>query len=473
MTEQTFDVAVIGAGPGGYTAAISAAKAGLRTVLIEAGPLGGTCLNRGCVPTKTLLHDARLLTVLRNSHFLTGRMNVDPAGIRGRKNQVVEGSRAWLGSLLAGNGVRVMSGRAVLAGPHDLEITDAAGETTGLSAANIIVSTGAAEQYPEGLAPDGRAVWNSDRAIELETIPRTLAIVGGGARAVELAQLFRHLGCRTTILERERRLLPGLDRTLAGRYKKMLQEKGIKVLTQTAAVSAVTGDDGLGLLEYRDKNGTRTAQAERILLCLPRRPNLDGLNLEAADLSPAEGRLPAGSEQELPTKGIFVIGDAAGPPYLAHKAIAQGLAAVRRILDPGDGGGTRHVPTCVYGDPEIASVGLTEAEVKASGLKYKLGEFHFIGNGRAGTMGEGQGLVRLFAEASTGRVLGVHILGPGAVEMISLAALAMENNVNLEGIKRTVFGHPTLAESFFEAALAADNQAIHMLLDGVGHDPRD
>ena len=471
MNNQKFDLAVIGGGPGGYTAAISGSKAGLRTVLIESGALGGTCLNRGCVPTKTLLHDAVQVSGIRNSPFLTGTVNVDPEGLRARKDQVVQGSRDWLASLLSGNNVTVIQGAASFNGPRNLEASTGEGEKLSLDCDNIIISTGAREEYPPGLAPDGRAVWDSDAAIAFNEIPDALAIVGGGARGAEFAQLYRALGVKTALLEKEGRIIPRLDKALCGRYRKALQEKGIKVLTGTEALSAKTGPDGRGVLEYQDKKGTATAQAERILLCLPRRPNLGSLNLASAGLSLDDGLLAAGPDQETGVKGVYVIGDAAGPPYWAHKAIAQALAVIEKITGSGaaTAAGFRCIPSCIYGDPEVASAGLTEVEVKKSKVKYKMGEFHFIGNGRAGTMGKSQGLVRMLAEADTGKILGVHIIGPGAVEMISLAALAIENNVGLEGIQRTVFSHPTLAESFFEAGLGADSRAIHMLLEGAAN----
>jgi dihydrolipoamide dehydrogenase len=471
MSTPDYDLLVIGGGPGGYTAAINGAQNGLKTALVEAGDLGGTCLNRGCIPTKTLLHDTGLLPRLRNSHFLTGTMQVDTTRIEARKNLTAEGSRAWLVNLLAGNKVTVIRGLGSFQDHRTLLVQAPDGSANQITARNIIISTGAVVDYPPGLIPDQAAVWSTDDAIRIHDIPKTLAVVGGGARGVELAQIYHNLGTRTVILEAERRLLPKFDRNISGRFRKSLLEQGLKIMTKTMAVSAATGDDGRAVLQYRAKDELKTDRADRVLLCLPRRPNLDQLNLSAAGLTPTQGRLEVGPGQETTVPGLYLIGDAAGPPYWAHKAIAQGLAAVRHILGLTVDGRPVFIPACVYGHPEAAFVGLTEAEAKTSGRPFKLGEFHFIGNGRAGAMGDSVGLVRMISEIASGQVLGVHIIGPGATEMISLAALAMTNGLDVDGIKQTVFSHPTLAESFFEAALATNKQAIHLLPDGVPDQP--
>ncbi|MEW5725049.1 MAG: NAD(P)/FAD-dependent oxidoreductase [Thermodesulfobacteriota bacterium] len=473
MSEGRCDLLVIGGGPGGYTAAIQGAQKGLKTVLVERGPLGGTCLNRGCVPTKTLLHDTGLLPVVRNSHFLSGEMKVSLKNIEARRNLVIEGSRNWIRNVLAGRGVTVIPGRASFTGPKTVRVEKEDGGEETLTAAHIVIAAGAGVDYPPELTPDGGSVWNTDQALNVEKPPRTLAVVGGGARGIELARIYHNLGCRVAIFEKERRLLPRLDRGLAGRYRKMLTERGLKVLTRTEVLSARTLADGTARLALAEGAGPGEITVDRVILALPRRPSLEGLNLAAAGLETSGGLLTTGPGFQTSQPGVYVVGDAAGPPYWAHKAIAQGRAAVRHLLGLAADERPRFVPACLYGDPEIGAVGLTEQEVKSLGRSYKLGEFYFVGNGRAGTMGQDQGLVRLFADSGTGEVLGVHILGPGATEMVSTAALAMENGVDLEGFKRTVFAHPSLAETLFEAALAADNEAIHMLLEGVESEPAD
>ena len=472
MSDTKFDLIAIGGGPGGYTAAIAASQGGLKTALVEAGLPGGTCLNRGCIPTKTLLHDTELLMDAAEAPFLNGRMSVDTAVINERRNVVAAGSREWLLSLLAGNGITVFHGRASFSGAGEIAVETVDGREA-LAADRFVLATGASPAYPEGLAPDGRAVLDTTAGLDVTDRPPTVAVVGGGARGVELAQIYRNLGCRVALLEKEGRLLPAQDKTLTGRLRKILQESGIRVLTGTAAVAARTLDSGRAELEYEDKGGKQTALADRVILCLPRRPDYQGLNLDAAGLPIRDGVIAAGPGQMTAVDGLYVVGDAAGAPYWAHKAIAQGLAAANHMLGKSDDGRPQYIPDCVYGRPELAGVGLTEKEARSAGIKYRLGEFHFIGNGRSGTLGQGQGLVRMVVDSGSRQVLGVHILGPGATEMISLAALAMENGVDLDGIKKTVFAHPSLNESFFEAALAADGGSIHLLLDGIEHDGGD
>ena len=470
MSQQNFDLLVIGGGPGGYTAAIAGAQSGLKAALVESRVIGGTCLNRGCVPTKTLLHDTRFLNLVRSSPFLSGEMRVDLKNIDGRKDMVVQGSRTWLESLFKGNGVNLFEGRASFTGPKTVQVLKADQTSLMIEAGRVVIATGASDAYPPNLTPDGRGILNTEDALRVDQPPARLAVIGGGARGVELAQIYRNLGSRVVIFEKERRLLPRFDRPLTGRYRKSLTEAGIRVMNRTEVLSAVSNDNGRAVIEYQDKNGAHSAVADKAVLALPRRPDFSGLNLEAAGLSPADGLVECGPGHETAIPGLYIVGDAAGPPFWAHKAIAQGLAAVRHMTGQDQDGRPRYIPSCVYGDPEVAGVGLTEDEAKAAGRKFKLGEFHYIGNGRAGTLGESQGLVRLLADAGTNEVLGVHILGAGATELISLASLAMENGVDVEGVKKTVFVHPTLAENFFEAALAADGRPIHLLLEGLQND---
>lgn len=467
--KKRFDLIVIGGGPGGYTAAIAASQGQLDTALVEAGPLGGTCLNRGCIPTKTLLKDTETLDLARTAPFLQGRMKVDTDAIDDRRNGVAQGSREWLRYLLNGNKVTVFSGKASFVGPGEITVTTESGRES-LCADRFVLATGAAIDYPEPLTPDGRAVLDTTGGLDITGRPRTVVIVGGGARGVELAQVYGNLGARVALMEAERRLLPAMDKGITGRLRKWLQEKGIKVLTRTRALSARTLDNGRAELEYQSKEGRQTATVDRVILCLSRRPDFTGLNLSAAGLETDQGPIETGPGMMTDVDGIYLIGDAAGSPYWAHKAITQGLTAAGHMLGKESDGRPAFIPSCVYGTPELAGVGLTESQVKAEGIGYKLGEFHFIGNGRAGTLGQSQGLVRILAESSSRQVLGVHIIGSGATEMISLAALAMENGIDLDGIKKTVFAHPSLAESFFEAALAADGVPIHLLLEGVDSD---
>ncbi len=421
MSVSEYDLVVVGGGPGGYTAAIRAAQKGLKTVLIEKGLLGGTCLNRGCIPTKSLLEDTRLIPSLRTCPFLKGDMKVSLERITGRRMSVVEGSRQWVRNILAGNSVSFLPGDASFTGPRRMAVRSGQGETREIEGKSVILATGAVEEYEPGLQTDGKAIWSTDDALSLNPVPRRLAVVGAGPRGVEFASIYRNLGAGVVLVEKEKRVLPRLHPELSDRYK-------------------------------------------RVLLTGHRRPRYDGLNLAAAGLSPRGKVLPHGPALQTEADGIYVIGDAAGPPYYAHKAISQAITAVDRLLGK-TSKASPLVPHCVWGDPEVAAVGLTEEEAAASGLGVRVGEFHFAGNGRAGTMGIDQGVVLIVSNAATREVLGVHMMGPQVTEMISLATLAMENGIDVDGIKKAVFAHPTLSETFFEAALATDGEAIHLLTD--------
>jgi dihydrolipoamide dehydrogenase len=273
------------------------------------------------------------------------------------------------------------------------------------------------------------------------------------------------------LLEKEKRVLPRLDPEISDRYKKSLVDRKIRVLNKTTVTAAHASPDGGVTLILEGRDGQQEFHVDKVLLTGQRRPRYEGLNLAAAGLSPNGKVLAHGPGFQTEVPGTYVIGDAAGPPYYAHKAISQALLAVDHLLGKTPIRALPHIPHCIWGDPEVAAVGLTEEEAIASGRNVRVGEFHFVGNGRAGTMGIDQGLILIVSDAKTREVLGVHMIGPQATELISLATLAMENGIDVDGIKKTVFAHPTLSETFFEAALATDGEAIHLLMDTKEHGP--
>jgi dihydrolipoamide dehydrogenase len=464
MTEREYDLVVLGGGPGGYTAAIRAAQKGLKTVLVESGVLGGTCLNRGCVPTKTLLQDTCMIAAVRNCQFLKGEMKISLKRLIERKDAVVEGSRAWVANVLNGNGVTVLEGDATFTEPRKIAVKTPGGAPEIVSAPKTIIATGAQTQYDEGLHTDGIHIWSTDDALTPGSVPRSLTVIGAGNRGVEFASMYRNLGSQVILIEKEKRILPRVERGLASRYKKTLIERQFKVLTRTRLVAARPGPGDGVALTLETEQGQQELQTDRVLLTGSRRPSYQNLNLAAAGLSPAKGILESGPGMQTQVEGIYVVGDAAGSPYYAHKAIAQALVAVNHILGADPDGRPQVIPNCIYGEPELGSVGMTEDEARKAGRGVKVGQFYFVGNGRSGTMGNEQGIVKILSDSKKGVVLGVHIIGPQATELISLASLAMQNGVDIAGIKKTVFPHPTLSETLFEAALATDGEAIHMLL---------
>ncbi len=465
MNKRSCELLVVGGGPGGYTAAIRGARKGLKTVLVEKGPLGGTCLNRGCIPTKALLEDTEMIPKVSTCHFLKGDMKIGVSRIVERRKAVVEGSRTWVRSILKGNGVAFMEGHASFESPKELMVRDTDGKETKIASSKVIIATGAFEDYGDGPVPDGNGIWSTDDALSLKPVPRRMAIVGGGSRGVEFANIYRNLGASVLLIEKEKRVLPRLDPEFSDRYKKALLDRKIKVLTGTSLASAGShGNSGITVV-LEGKKGPREIAVDRLLITAHRRPQYEGLHLEAAGLAPRDGILTHSAGLETAAQGIYVIGDAAGPPYYAHKAISQAIAAVDHLMGNSAAKPSPFMPHCVWGSPEVAAVGLTEDQALEQGHDVKVGEFHYVGNGRAGTMGVDQGLALMVSDARSRRVLGVHMMGPQATELISLATLAMENNITVDGIKQAVFAHPTLSETFFEAALATDGEAIHLMMD--------
>jgi dihydrolipoamide dehydrogenase len=471
MELSEYDLLVVGGGPGGYTAAIRGAQNGLRTVLVEKELLGGTCLNRGCVPTKSLIEDTRMIPAVRTCHFLKGDMKISVKRIAERRNSVVEGSRQWVRNLLKGNGVTFLSGHASFKDPKCLKVQTEEGEIREFRAKSVFLSTGAVEEYSSGLQADGKGIWCTDDALSLNPVPRRLAVVGAGNRGVEFASIYRNLGVGVVLLEREKRILPHLDPEISERYKKSLADRGIRVFTKTTVTAVHSGANGGVKVILEGQTGQQEFQVDKVLLTGRRRPRYEDLNLAAAGLSPKGEVLGHGAGFQTEVSGIYVIGDAAGPPYYAHKAISQALVAVDHLMGRTPIKASPFIPHCVWGDPEVAAVGLTEGEAIASGRNVRVGEFHFKGNGRAGTMGVDQGLILIVSDAKSREVLGVHMIGPQVTELISLATLAMENGIDVDGIKKAVFAHPSLSETFFEAALATDGQAIHLLMDTEEHEP--
>ncbi len=459
---KTWGLAIIGGGPGGYTAAIRAAQKGIKTILVEKGPMGGTCLNRGCIPTKTLLEDVALVTAIRRCHFLRGDMKINLKKIVERKDLVIAGSINWVTNLLQHHGVELVAGTAFFTGAKTLEVTKSNGQTEAIQAEHIIMATGSREDYGPCLRVDGKSIWNTDHALSLPSIPKTLAVIGAGNRGVEFASIYHQLGANVILFEKENQILPLEDRSISLRYGKILRDRGIQASHSSLVTDAQIATDDKIILTVEKRGATEKMKVDRVLVTGKRVPFLDHLNLSAAGLSLKEGHLLVSKNMETEVERIYVVGDATGGRFLAHKAIGQAITAVHHLL------GVEHpmprfVPNCIYGNPEIASVGMTQAQAEEKGRNIKIGQFLFIGNGRSGTMGNDQGVAKVISGKETGEILGVHILGPQATELIAQATLAMENGIPISAIKNTIFPHPTLSETFFEAALDTDGEAIHLI----------
>ncbi len=459
-----FDLAVIGGGPGGYVAAIKAAQLGAKVLLAEKAELGGVCLNRGCIPTKTLLASAakwQELQHLENYGLRAENIAFDFAAVQRRKIEIVGQMRGGVEKLLKKNGVEIVCGSACLTGPQSLRVSFADGGVADYQAKAIILAAGSQPlrlPIPGGDLP---GVIDSTELLALESPPQRLAVIGGGAVGIEFAAIFRAFGSEVTVLEMLPNILPNVDDDLVKRMGLVLRKAGIKLLSGTR-LEEIRAVDGALELHAANAKGALTITADVVLVAAGRRPVLDGLGLEAAGV--AYGKCGVAVDSRLATNvpTIYAIGDLTGRQMLAHAASAAALVAAENALGGDKTFSFDVVPACVFTTPEIASVGLTEQAAKERGLEVKTSRFNFAGNGKAIAQGETDGLVKIIADAS-GKLLGMHIMGAHASDLIMEGALAMQNGLSAAEIASTIHPHPSLSETVLEAAHGIDGPMIHQL----------
>ena len=463
---DTYDLVVIGAGPGGYVAAIRAGQLGLKTLLIEKGPtLGGTCLNVGCIPSKALLESseayARACDGLAALGVRVGAVTVDLATMLARKQRIVTELTDGIRQLMKKTTVKVVQGRGELDGPNKVRVHGEAGVET-VTSAHVLLATGSVPVQLPFLPFDGERVVSSTEALAFERVPRHLVVVGGGAIGLELGSVWRRLGAEVTVVEMLPQIVPFADRMLAKTLERALKKQGLEILTQHRVTGARAEGDDLHVSVVDAKGAERVLIADKVLVAVGRKPYSEGLGLASVGLAPDEkGRVPIDAHFRTAAEGVWAIGDLVVGPMLAHKAEEEGIAAVERIAGrPGhvDAG---VIPNVVYTEPELAQVGLTEDEALAKGLKVKVGKFFYKANGRAKSLDADEGLVKVVADGDTDRLLGVQILGARASELIAEATLALSLKASAEDVALTCHAHPTLAEMMKEAALAVDGRAIH------------
>jgi dihydrolipoamide dehydrogenase len=462
-----FDLAVIGAGPGGYVAAIRAAQLGMSVACIDKRPaLGGTCLNIGCIPSKALLDSSELYAVAQSrmaDHGIhVGDVTLDLKAMMARKSRVVKGLTDGVAFLFKKNHVQFMQGTARLAGSGRVALKQPQGAGEIVEAKAIVLATGSEPASLPALPFDGTAVVSSTEALAFEKVPAHLIVVGGGYIGLELGSVWSRLGAKVTVVEFLPRILAQADVEIANQLHKVLTKQGLKLHVDTKVTSASVGG-GQVIVNAQAKGENVLFQGDKVLVAVGRRPLTAGLGLEEAGVAVAErdGRVLVNDRFETSLSGVYAIGDLIAGPMLAHKAQEEGVAVVEQLE-----GGTSHVrydtiPSVIYTWPEVASVGQTEEQVKDSGRAYRVGKFPFQANGRARSLDETLGFVKVIADATTDRLLGVHILGPKASELIAEAVLAMEFDGSAEDIARVCHAHPTLSEAVHEAALAVDERAVH------------
>jgi dihydrolipoamide dehydrogenase len=464
---ERYDVLVIGAGPGGYVAAIRAAQLGMRVACVDRRPtLGGTCLNIGCIPSKALLDSSELFAQAR-THFShhgiqVGDLKLDLPAMMARKDRVVKGLTDGVAFLFKKNKITPYNGTARLLEPGRVAIRGASKEEVNIEARHVLLATGSEPVGLPSLPFDGSSVVSSTEALSFERVPQHLIVVGGGYIGLELGSVWHRLGARVTVLEFLPRILPLADAEVADVLHKSLSRQGLTFHFETKVTGAAT-QGGQVVVNATSRGTEARFQGDRVLVAVGRRPVTAGLGLAevGVQIDPATGRVPVDDNFETNVKGIYAIGDVIPGPMLAHKAEDDGIAFAERLAGMKTHVNYDTVPSVVYTWPELSSVGPTEEQLKASGREYRVGRFPFSANGRARCMDETEGMVKLIADARTDRLLAAHIVGPRASELIAECVTVLEFAGSSEDIARICHAHPTLSEAVREAALAVDRRAIH------------
>ena len=465
---MSYDLVVIGAGPGGYVCAIRAAQLGMKVAIVEKWKtFGGTCLNVGCIPSKALLHASEMFAQAAHDlpalGVIVGAPTLDMPAMMKHKDDTVAANVNGVAFLLKKNKVDTHVGMGVIAAPGQVVVTADDGKTTELETKNIVIATGSEVAPLPGVTIDEKIVVSSTGALKLDMVPRRLVVVGAGVIGLELGSVWRRLGADVTVVEFLDRILPGMDTEIARQFQRMLEKQGFNFqLAHKVSKVETTGAGAVVTIEPAAGGDAKTLEADVVLVAIGRRPYTQGLGLETAGVAMERGRVVIDDHFATNVAGVYAIGDVVRGPMLAHKAEDEGIA-VAEIL-AGQHGHVNYnvIPGVVYTEPEIAAVGKTEEELTAAGVAYKVGKFPFTANGRARAMRATDGLVKVLADAATDRVLGVHILGRGAGELIAEAAVLMEFGGSSEDLARTCHAHPTMSEAVKEAALAVEKRAIHM-----------
>ena len=467
MADTSFDLVVIGGGPGGYVAAIRGAQLGMKTALIEREHMGGICLNWGCIPTKALLRSSEINHLLHN----LGDYGFSADNISFDLNKVVQRSRGVAKQLSGGvsylmkkNKVTVIDGSAKLKGKGAIGVTDKEGKALpDVQAKHIVIATGARARVLPGMEPDGKLVWTYKEAMVPEDMPKSLLVIGSGAIGIEFASFYRTLGADVTVAEIMDRVLPVEDEEISGMAQKAFEKQGMKIHTGTTVAKLERGADSVtATLTKGDKSETITV--DRVILAVGIVGNTENIGLEDIGVKVDRGHIVIDEYCRTGVDGVYAIGDVAGPPWLAHKASHEGILCVEKIagvdgLHPMD---ISNIPGCTYCWPQVASIGLTEQKAKDAGHDVKVGRFPYQGNGKAIALGEPEGLIKTIFDAKTGELLGAHMIGAEVTELIQGYSIAKTLETTEQELMHTVFPHPTLSEMMHESVLDAYDKVIHI-----------
>lgn len=459
-----YDAAVVGGGPGGYVAAIRAAQMSGKVLIVEQEKLGGVCLNRGCIPTKTLLHSAEKWLELQRCHefgLQAENIGFDFCRVMQRKNEVVNKLQSGIEQLVKSNNIEILHGRATLHGAGSLSVV-LEGETLAVQARKIILATGAEPVRLPVTGGDLPEVIDSDGVLSLTEVPKSMVIIGAGAVGIEFAAIFRAFGCEVTVVEVLPTILPGIDDELVKRMGLILRKQGIKMLANTKVTGIRQVDEGAAVTLDNGK-GTQEVVAEKVLVATGRRPVVADLGLENAGMEYSPKGIPVNGRMETNIPGIYAVGDVTGEYMWAHAASGEGMVAAENAMGGDAVMDYSAVPGCIFTTPEIAMVGISQQQAQAQGKEVRVSKFNFAANGKAVSMGATDGLVKIIADAGDGKVLGMHILGPHASDLIMEGAIAIRNGLRAEELACTIHPHPTLSEAVMEAAHGIYGDKIHQV----------
>jgi dihydrolipoamide dehydrogenase len=464
MADQSFDLIIVGGGPGGYVAAIRAAQLKMKVAVVEAKHLGGICLNWGCIPTKALLRSSEINHLLHNLSefgFSADNIKFDLEKIVKRSRAVSKQLTSGITHLMKKNKITVFDGYGKLAGKGRLTVTKDEKVTATLTAKNIILATGARPRPLPGIEIDGKLIWSYFEAMVPPAMPKSLLVIGSGAIGIEFASFYRNMGAEVTVVEMLDRVLPVEDAEVSAFARKAFEKQGMKIFTSATVKNVVKGTDNVVVTVEADGKEQKIT-VDRVIAAAGIVGNTENLGLEGTKIKVERTHVVVDGYGQTGEPGVYAIGDLAGPPWLAHKASHEGVICVEFIagLHPHPLN-TANIPGCTYCRPQVASVGLTEAKAKEAGFELKIGRFPFIGNGKAIAMGEPEGFVKTIFNAKTGEMLGAHMVGAEVTEMIQGYVIARTLETTETELMETVFPHPTVSETMHESVLDAFGQVIH------------
>jgi len=461
MNEMKTELVIIGAGPGGYVAGIRAGQLGIKTIIIEKNYLGGVCLNVGCIPTKALLHASEILLNIKNSSKMGIEINdlkLDIKKLNSWKNSIIDKLVSGINFLLKNYNVEVIFGEAKFIDEKTL-LVKTKNDDIKIVSKYIIIATGSRPSELPNIKRDGNFVWNSDDAVALKEIPKKLLIIGAGAVGLEFASIYSRLGSDVMVIEIANQILPGIDNECATTLKRALEKQNIKIFTNSKVIGYKEN-----VFEIEIEGNVKSFEFDKVLLAVGRKPNVENLNLESVGISLNEkGFIKVNKKLQTNVENIYAIGDVIGQPLLAHKASKEGITAVEIIAGIESEYDVKYIPSVVYTNPELASVGLSEEEAKKKGYKIKIGKFPISANGKALSMNITDGLAKIITNEENDEILGIHIVSPEASSLISEGTLAMESYLTSEDIALTTHPHPSISEILMEAAENVKKKAIHII----------